>query len=553
VNRSTSAPRDKPVLLTGATGYVGGRLAPRLLEAGYTLRCFVRSPGKLADREWVNDPRVEIVQGDLNEPESIREALRGCGAAYYLVHSMVSAKGDFARRDRDMARHFRDAAAEVGVERIVYLGGLGELGPDLSAHLVSRREVEQELREGDVPVTALRAAMIIGAGSASFEILRYLVERLPVMVTPRWVRTECQPIAIRNVLHYLVACLDEPETIGRTLDIGCPEPLTYRRLMEIYQEQRGLPKRLVIPVPVLTPKLSSLWIHVVTPVDKEIARPLAEGLKNRVVCSNDDAARLMPQRLLSAREAVHAALARTSQNYIETSWSAAGPVPGDPDWAGGDVFVDERSIRIRAGAHDVFRAVCRVGGGHGWYAADWLWRLRGFMDRLIGGPGLRRGRRVPDTLSYGEALDFWRVTEIVPDRRLALRAEMRVPGEAKLLFEIDPHTDAESGDRSCTLTQTALFQPKGLVGLLYWYAVLPFHGVVFSGMQKGIRRAAETLREQSEKQGDSSGRPIPGETPSDHGQEEGRGEAPRGEEPAPREPERVGAESSRDAGRNGTA
>jgi hypothetical protein len=368
------------------------------------------------------------------------------------------------------------------------------------------------------------------------------------MVTPRWVRTQAQPIAIRNVLHYLVACLDTPETIGRTLDIGCPEPLSYRRLMEIYQEERGLPRRLVIPVPVLTPKLSSLWIHLVTPVDKDIARPLAEGLKNRVVCRDDEAARLMPQRLLTPREAIHAALARVAQNKIETSWSASGPIPGDPDWAGGDVFVDERSIRIHADAHEVFRAVCRVGGGHGWYAADWLWKLRGLMDQFVGGPGLRRGRRVPETLSYGEALDFWRVTEIIPDRRLALRAEMKVPGEAKLLFEIDPHS-ADNGRPSCTLTQTALFQPKGLLGLFYWYAVLPFHGVVFKGMQKGIRRAAEMMHQKALASSSDHAAGAAGGADGDRGPQR----ADQGVEPAPLEAEASAAESSHAPGRNGSA
>ncbi|MHC4107974.1 MAG: SDR family oxidoreductase, partial [Planctomycetota bacterium] len=377
----------------------------------------------------------------------------------------------------------------AGLSRIIYLGGLGETGDDLSRHLASRREVESALAAGEVPATVLRAAMIIGSGSASFEILRYLVERLPIMVTPRWVRTESQPIAIKNVLNYLVASLETPATAGRTLDIGGPEVMTYRRMMEIMAEARGLPRRLIIPVPVLTPKLSSLWIHLITPIHHRIARPLAEGLRNRVVCRNGDVVRLMPQRLLSVREAIDAALASTEAGSVETAWSDAGVMPGDPEWAGGTMFVDRRAISIPARPSEVFRAVCRVGGGHGYYAADWLWRVRGALDRLVGGPGLRRGRRHPGSVSYGDALDFWRVTDVEPDHRLELRAEMKLPGEALLTFEIEPVSPSV-----CRLIQTARFKPKGLLGLLYWYAVLPLHGIVFQGMLAGIRRAAESPR-----------------------------------------------------------
>jgi uncharacterized protein YndB with AHSA1/START domain len=330
--------------------------------------------------------------------------------------------------------------------------------------------------------------MIIGSGSASFEILRYLVERLPVMVTPKWVATECQPIAIRNVLQYLVACLEVPETIGATLDIGGSDVLSYRELMRIMAEERGLRRRLVIPVPVLTPRLSSLWIHLVTPLSREIAIPLAEGLRNRVVCRDDAAVRLMPQTLLGVRGAIRAALDHVESQDVETTWSMAGPIPGDPDWAGGTTFVDRREITIEAAPREVFRAVCRIGGGHGWYAADFLWRLRGLLDRLVGGPGLRRGRRDPEDVAFGEALDFWRVTGFERDRRLSLRAEMKLPGEALLEFEVQP-----AGQGGTRLTQTARFLPKGLLGLAYWYAVLPVHAFVFRGMLKGIRRAALEL------------------------------------------------------------
>ncbi len=481
------------VLVTGATGYVGGRLIPQLLEAGYSIRCIVRAPNKLRDRAWFAHPRLEVIQGDLSDVAELQKQLRGCDAAYYLIHSMVAAGPEYAARDSEMAQRFAAASEQAGVKRIIYLGGLGELGAGLSEHLKSRREVESALASGKTPLTVLRAAMIIGAGSVSFEILRYLVERLPVMITPRWVSTESQPIGITNVLTYLIECLRVPETAGSILDIGGADVMSYRQIMEIMAELRGLPRRWVIPVPVLTPRLSSLWIHLVTPIDRRIARPLAEGLRNRVVCRNDEAARLMPQKLLGVREAITAALTKLDEQDVETMWSGAGEVFGDPDWSGGTVFVDRRTVEINADPPAVFAAICRVGGGHGWYAADWLWRLRGAMDRLIGGPGLRRGRRDPQHVGFGEALDFWRVIGVEADRSLRLRAEMKLPGEAVLEVEIQK-CDSDGSDTRTRLTQTARFRPRGLLGLMYWYAVLPLHGIVFSGMLHGICRAAEEAR-----------------------------------------------------------
>ncbi len=479
------------VLVTGATGYIGGRLVPRLLQAGYQVRCLTRSGRKLASRPWAADPRVAIVEGDVADEDATARACTACRAAYYLVHSMMAAGAEYAQRDRLLAERFGRVAAAAGVGRIIYLGGLGETGPGLSEHLASRREVETALRAGGVPVTVLRAAMIIGAGSASFEILRYLVERLPVMVTPRWVSTPCQPIAVRNVLHYLVACLEVEETRGRDLDIGGADVKTYREVMQLMAAALGLRRRVILPVPVLTPRLSSLWIHLVTPLSKEIARPLAEGLRNPVVCRDDQAQRLMPQRLLTIAEAIEAAVGKHARGEVETSWSDAGPIPGDPDWAGGTVFEDTRSLTIAAPVNAVWAAVCRIGGSHGWYAARWLWWVRGAIDRAVGGPGLRRGRRHPEQVQYGDALDFWRVVGVEARRELRLRAEMRLPGEAELDFYLEPVDETTT-----RLTQVARFKPRGLAGLAYWAAVFPFHAVVFRGMLRGLQREAEALAPQ---------------------------------------------------------
>jgi len=485
------------ICLTGATGYVGGRLGAHLLNAGYRVRCLVRSAVKLQARAWANDDRVQCREIDLLDVAGLTEHLRGCRAAYYLVHSMESAGSDYAGQDIAMARAFAQAAERAGVERIIYLGGLGEMGEDLSEHLASRREVELALASrASVPVTVFRAAMVIGSGSASFEILRYLVERLPVMVTPKWVTTQSQPIGIRNVLYYLVRCLETPETAGKTLDIGGPDVLTYRELMQIMAKSLGLRRRWIIPVPVLTPRLSSMWIHLVTPVSYRMARPLAEGLRNRVVCRDDRAVELMPQRLMTAREAINAAAGKIARDEVETAWSDSGAVPGDPSWAGGKVFVDERRVSVNASAERVFKAVCLVGGGHGYYAADGLWRLRGAMDKLLGGPGLRRGRRQRERLAVGDALDFWRVSGVQAPRRLLLVAEMKLPGKATLEFNITSSNDDGAEDAGVTtLTQTARFRPVGLLGLIYWYAVLPLHHFVFSGMLGGIRAEAQTPEE----------------------------------------------------------
>jgi len=488
----TTEKDPRPIFVAGATGYIGARLVPLLLDAGYHVRALARAPGKLKTRPWAQHPRLEIVKGDVLDKASLQQALAGCRAAYYLVHSMVPGVRDFAATDRQAAGNMAEAAAAVKLEQIIYLGGLGDVQASLSHHLQSRTEVGAVLRQGPVPVTILRAAMIIGSGSASFEILRYLVDRLPVMITPRWIDTPCQPIGVRNVLHYLIGCLEEPKTIGGTFDIGQPEVTNYRKLMEIYAEEAGLPRRLVIPVPVLTPRLSSYWIHLVTPVPASIARPLAEGLCNPVVCQENRIVELLPQELFDARKAIRLALDRLRQHQVESSWTDSGEinpaewsVPGDPHWAGGSYYDDSRRIILEATPEEVWPAVSSIGGETGYYYANWLWGLRGVLDRLCGGVGLSRGRRSQTELYPGDAIDFWRVIEVQKPDFLMLYAEMKLPGEAVLSFQLKPLDDG-----LVELQQIARFLPRGLLGLLYWYAVMPFHHYVFNGMLHGIARAS---------------------------------------------------------------
>lgn len=477
-----------PVLVTGATGYIGGRLVPELLKRGYRVRCVAREPRKLDERFWRDDPRVEVIRGDLMDAAELVDRMRGCSAAYYLIHSMVGSDRSNADRDTQIAKRFARAVAEAQIARIIYLGGLGELGTGLTEQLRSRHKLEQALGTTNVPVTTLRTAMIIGTGSASFEMLRYLVERLPVMITPRWVQTECQPIAIDDVLHWLIECLQVTETRGRSFEIGGPDVLSYRQLMQMMAEELGLPRRVIFGVPVLSPRLSAAWISLITPVTYRVARPVADSLRNRVVVNDTAAQQVMPHEPATSREAIRRAISMTRDGHVQTRWSAAGPIPGDPDWAGGKVYIDQRSIDIQASRSSVFSAVCRVGGGHGWYAGDILWRIRGWMDQLVGGPGLRRGRRDPEKVEFGEALDFWRVVGIERSKSLLLHAEMKLPGIAQLGFDLDPIDD----DEVTRLTMTARFRPKGLLGILYWYAVVPLHHIVFGGMLNGIKRAAES-------------------------------------------------------------
>jgi uncharacterized protein YbjT (DUF2867 family) len=483
---------ERPILVTGATGYVGGRLVPRLLAAGYCVRAMGRSLEKLSGRHWAAHPNLELAEADVLDEKALAEAVRGSQAVYYLVHSMNPGTQDFADADRRAARLMARLCSEAGVERIIYLGGLGENQPNLSPHLRSRAEVAEIFRAGPVPATILRAAMIIGSGSASFEMLRYLVERLPLMVTPRWVHTRSQPIAIRNVLHYLVACLDVPETAGRSFDIGGESVVTYADLMNLYAEAAGLTRPKVLPVPVFSPRLSSYWVHLITPVPASLARPLAEGMKTTVVCEDHAIRALIPQPLLHPGEAIRLALQRLEEGAVETHWSDAGWLPdpelcdpGDPSWAGGTVYQDQRMLLMRASEEELWQPIVRIGGETGWYYGNWLWWLRGMLDLLFGGVGPRQTRRDPSQLAIGDALDFWRVLSVEPPYRLQLLAEMKVPGQATLTFELRPGTEPGT----TWLIQTARFRPRGILGLLYWWAVTPLHHFVFNGMLAGIGRA----------------------------------------------------------------
>lgn len=478
---------EKPLILVlGASGYVGTRLVRTLVQRGWRVRAAGRSTEKLKRHAWYGDPGIEVRAVDVLDRSGLEAACRGVSAVYYLVHSMEAGRADFSETERLSAENMRDAAAAAGVDRIIYLGGLGEENEDLSPHLKSRRATEKILQSGRVPVTVLRAAMIIGSGSASFEILRYLVERLPAMVTPRWVSTESQPIAIGDVLGYLAGCLEKKETSGRIFEIGGAEILTYRRLMEIYAEEAGLRKRFVIPVPVLTPRLSSYWIHLVTPIHAAIARPLALGLRNRVVCNEQSIRAIVPLPLHGAREAIRLALDQR-QHFLRDpadieSLQPEWVWPGDPSWAGGTVFTDRRVLETEATPAQIWKTLASIGGKNGWYHANWLWKLRGFLDRLAGGVGMRRGRRHETEIRNADTIDFWRVERADPERRLLLAAEMKLPGPAVLDFVIEPRA---GGAR---LIQTARFIPRGLSGILYWFAVSPFHHYVFRGMIRGIVR-----------------------------------------------------------------
>jgi uncharacterized protein YbjT (DUF2867 family) len=471
------------ILLTGATGYVGGRLRLGLEAAGRPLRCMARRPDHLRDRVG---PATEVIAGDVRDPGSLGPALRGVDTAYYLIHSMANA-GDYAARDREGAEAFAAAARDAGMRRIVYLGGLGR-GDRLSPHLASRQEVGRILRESGVSTIEFRASIVIGSGSLSFELVRALVEKLPVMVTPRWVATPTQPIGIEDLIAYLVAALDLEIDDSVVYEIGGPDRVSYGDLMREYARLRGL-RRTMLRVPVLTPGLSSLWLGLVTPLYAAVGRELIEGVRNETVVHDDRALRDFPVRPRGIREVLARALANEDRELAATRWSDALSSQRAPREWGGVTFgtrrVDSRAVLVRCPPDAAFRPIARIGGTTGWYYGDALWRLRGLLDLAAGGPGLRRGRRDPAALVAGDTLDFWRVEKVEPGRLLRLAAEMRLPGRAWLQFEVTP----EGG--GSLIRQTAEFDPVGLGGLLYWYALWPAHQLVFAGMLRNIARAAE--------------------------------------------------------------
>lgn len=481
------------VLVTGATGYIGGRLIPVLLESGFRVRAMARHADRLEGRAWRD--QVEVVEADVQDPASLRAALDGVDIAYYLIHAMGGGRR-FADRDRAGARAFAGAAERTGVRHLVYLGGIHPEGEDLSAHMASRKEVADILLASSVPATVLRAAVILGSGSASFEMMRYLAERLPVMVAPRWIHNRIHPIAVRDVLHYLVAAARIEDGVDRVLDIAGPDVTTYSGLLRSYAKVAGLRPRRILAVPVLTPRLAGLWIGLVTPVPTGIARPLIESLIHESVAHDTAVRDLIPDPeggLTSMDRAIELALDRIRELDVATTWHSAtpaaapsDPLPEDPEWSGGLTRGDERERHVDAPPEAVWAVIEGIGGDNGWYSWRLGWVARGLMDRIVGGPGLRRGRRHPSRLQVGDAVDWWRVEHIEPGRLLRLRAEMKVPGRAWLELGVDAADDGGS-----ILHQRAVYHPRGLLGDAYWWAVWPFHGIVFGGMQRNIATTAE--------------------------------------------------------------
>ena len=484
-------PREKRVLVTGASGYVGGRLLPRLEKRGLSVRCLARRPEFLAGRIGEG---TEVVGGDVLRAETLGPALEGVHTAYYMVHSMGDQSQEgFEAQDLAAAKNFGRAALAAGVRRIVYLGGLGNEDSDLSPHLRSRHEVGRALRDTGVPVIEFRASVVIGSGSFSFEMLRSLVERLPVMVTPRWVHVISQPIAIGDLLSYLEAALDLETDESRIYEIGGADRMSYGELMSEYARQRQL-RRAMIPVPVLTPHLSSLWLGLVTPLYARVGRVLIESICHETIVRDDRARRDFAVEPIGVQQAIARALANEDREFAETRWSDAISAGGtDPGLFGslggvrrGRRLADSRKCEVALAPAEAFRPIRRIGGSSGWYAHDWLWRLRGFLDLLVGGVGLRRGRPDPEQLRVGDTLDWWRVETYEPDHLVRLRAEMKLPGRAWIEWEVQP------SEQGSVIRQTAVFDPSGLLGLLYWYGVYPLHALVFRGMLEGIARAAST-------------------------------------------------------------
>lgn len=481
-SRSGKAPL---VLVTGATGYIGGRLVTQLLEIGYRVRVFARQADRLRDYPWIS--KVEVFEGDANDVEALNRALKSTQIAYYMLHAL-NLTDDFENEEKVLAEKFAKAASENKVQRIVYLGGIITAGQKLSPHLASRALTGEILRNSGVPTIELRAGVVIGSGSASFEMLRYLTERLPIMTTPKWVLNKIQPIAVRDVLRYLVGAAAIDRKISGAFDVAGPDLFTYAEMMQQYAEAAGLRRRIIIPIPVLTPKLSSGWVGLVTPVPFQLARRLVDSLKNDVIADNREIRKLIadpPGGLTPFKTAVKLALTRLKTSSVETRWTDASvpfapsdPLPTDPDWAGGSLYTDVRTVLTDDSVEVVFARIEAIGGDHGYSTATWAWQLRGLLDRVVGGVGLRRGRRDPDHLVVGEALDFWRVEELQRPHVLRLRAEMKMPGRAWLEWVVSPQADG----KGCVVVQRAIYVPRGLWGHLYWWAVWPMHGLVFPSM-----------------------------------------------------------------------
>lgn len=481
----------KRILVTGATGYVGGRLVSWLLDKNYTVRTMSRNATRLHGRSWSD--KVEIVEGDVLDEKSLDPVFESVDIAYYLIHSMEGGqKGDFAKRDIFAADNFAKAAEKNGVKRIIYLGGLGSKSDHLSKHLQSRQNTGHQLRKHTVPVTEFRAAVVVGSGSISFEMIRNLTNRLPVMICPKWVYSKVQPIAIRNILEYLVAAIENPETADKIIEIGGETVLTYAEMIQGYAKANNL-KRLLIPVPFLTPKLSSYWVHHVTPISKYLARPLIEGLKNDVVVEDESAKTYFPEiKPFSYKKAVELALNRMNDEHrvIETTWNDAlissrgDRKPIDLKTEEG-LLIERRVKELDIPPEKVFNVYCQLGGTKGWPSYNWAWKLRGSMDRVVGGVGFRRGRRDPKNLRVGDVLDFWRVEAIKQNHLLRLHAEMKLPGTAWLEFQSNTLPDGRT-----KFVQTAYFDPSGLSGLLYWYSLYPFHQFIFSSMINRLAREA---------------------------------------------------------------
>ncbi len=472
------------VLVLGSTGYVGGRLVARLLERGYQVRCVVRDVKKASGRPWSAD--VEILSGDVLDPDSMLGAMKDIDAVYYLIHSMAAGLAQFEELDRQAASNVARAASEAGVKQIIYLGGLGSATEDLSSHLHSRHEVGELLRRGIVPVTEFRAAVVVGSGSLSFEMIHHLVNRLPVMICPRWVYTRTQPIGIRDVLRYLTDSLEKPECLGKIFDIGGRDIISYGDMMMSVARLLGL-RRKLIPVPLLTPRLSSYWINLVTPLRTSTARALIQSLRHETICLSHEALEVFDFTPASFDEAARLAISRYKNDDVETVWTDASTTP--PIFTEIDELhlrTDRRELDVKAPADRVFDVVSAIGGENGWYYADWLWKIRGFIDKQLGGVGLRRGRRHPTKIRTGDTLDFWRVAEYEDRRRLLLRAEMKVWGQAWLEFQVESRDDHTS-----ILRQTARYYPQGLWGYTYWYLVYPIHACVFRGLIRAIGRRAE--------------------------------------------------------------